>query len=115
MPPAPPCKAITPQIAWHGKEPVLSIDVSVTGFVATGGADNEVVLWRLRLNKEPSEAVCWVQTLTGIHTKVSGRGLQTTRPCLTSHPTPFLGRSLSTSCASAPTASRLRRPGTMAR
>ena len=70
MPPAPPCKAITPQIAWHGKEPVLSIDVSVTGFVATGGADNEVVLWRLRLNKEPGEAVCWVQTLTGIHNKV---------------------------------------------
>ena len=77
MPPAAPCKAITPQIAWHGKEPVLSIDVSVTGFVATGGADNEVVLWRLRLNKEPGEAVCWVQTLT-IHTKVGWRGLQPT-------------------------------------
>ena len=77
MPPAAPCKAITPQIAWHGKEPVLSIDVSVTGFVATGGADNEVVLWRLRLNKEPGEAVCWVQTLT-IHTKVGRRGLQPT-------------------------------------
>ena len=94
MPPAAPCKAITPQIAWHGKEPVLSIDVSVTGFVATGGADNEVVLWRLRLNKEPGEAVCW--------------------PHLSPRPT-LSGRSLSTSCASAPTAARLRRPGTMAR
>lgn len=67
----PACKLLTPQISWHGKDPVYSIDVSnsSSGFVATGGADNEVRLWRLRLAKEASEAVCFVQELSG-HSKV---------------------------------------------
>lgn len=72
--PTVPCKLLTPQISWHGKEPVLSIDVGATGFVATGGADNEVRLWRLRLAKEASEAVTFVQELNG-HSKVSQRRL----------------------------------------
>lgn len=69
----PACKLLTPQISWHGKDPVYSIDVSNSnGFVATGGADNEVRLWRLRLAKEASEAVCFVQELSG-HSKVCAR------------------------------------------
>ena len=69
----PACKLLTPQISWHGKDPVYSIDVSnSSGFVATGGADNEVRLWRLRLAKEASEAVCFVQELSA-HSKVRVR------------------------------------------
>ena len=46
--PTPPCKLLTPQISWPGKEPVLSIDVSnASGFVATGGADSMVNVWRI--------------------------------------------------------------------
>ena len=38
-------KLNTPEIAWHGKEPVLSVDFCKVGSkwrLASGGADNDV-------------------------------------------------------------------------
>lgn len=38
-------KLNTPEIAWHGKEPVLSVDFGKVGSkwrLASGGADNDV-------------------------------------------------------------------------
>ena len=59
----------TPQISWHGREPVLSVDVSSSsGLVATGGSDGEVRLWRVG-KPGAGEVLTFVQDLSG-HTKV---------------------------------------------
>jgi len=107
------CELLTPQIAWHETQPVNSIDVSPIGFVATGGNDNAVRLWRLRLNKEASQAVCFLQDLTG-HSTVRRRGLPPPAPRPSALPSAAARRSPSTSCASAPTASHWSRPLTTA-
>ncbi|KAL3926270.1 MAG: hypothetical protein SGPRY_003376 [Prymnesium sp.] len=63
-------RIVTPQISWHAREPVLSVDVSPQGVVATGGSDGEVHIWSV--NKESlraDEIVSFVQDLTG-HPKV---------------------------------------------
>ena len=54
-----------PQISWHGREPVLSVDVSKGGLLATGGSDNEVRLWRVNVGAQSGEAVSFVQDLSG--------------------------------------------------
>ena len=61
----------TPQISWHGREPVLSVDVSSNnGLLATGGSDSEVRLWRVGNSAQTTgEMVAFVQELNG-HTKV---------------------------------------------
>ena len=54
-----------PQIAWHTREAIQSVDTSsTTNLLATGGNDNEVRLWRVS-----SRGVTFVQSLAG-HTKV---------------------------------------------
>lgn len=43
-------KLDTPEIAWHGKEPILSVDFSKVGSkwrLATAGADNDVKIWSI--------------------------------------------------------------------
>lgn len=35
-------KPKTPQISWHGRDPIFSIDFHPSGRVATAGADNDV-------------------------------------------------------------------------
>lgn len=63
-------RIVTPQISWHAREPVLSVDVSPQGVIATGGSDGEVHIWSV--NKESlraDEIVSFVQDLTG-HPKV---------------------------------------------
>ena len=58
---------LLPQISWHAKEPIQSVDASAAaGLVATAGNDNEVRLWRLsKVDSSPT----FVQTLSG-HSKV---------------------------------------------
>ena len=62
-------KLCTPQISWHGTQPVLSVDVSRKGLLATGGADNNVRLWRVASpdesnEKKRNELVVFVQDLS---------------------------------------------------
>ena len=66
---APSVLVTTPQISWHGREPVLSVDVSSnSGLVATGGSDSEIRLWRIG-KPGAGEILTFVQELNG-HTKV---------------------------------------------
>ena len=52
-----------PQIAWHAREPIQSVDVSpTTSLIATAGNDNEVRLWRLP-RKGDSMLINFVQSL----------------------------------------------------
>lgn len=38
-----------PQIAWHAKEPIQSVDTNPSsGIIATAGNDNDVRLWKLQ-------------------------------------------------------------------
>jgi hypothetical protein len=32
----------TPQISWHGREPIYSIDYHSSGRIATAGGDNDI-------------------------------------------------------------------------
>ena len=67
----PQTRLCTPQISWHGREPVLSVDISPDGLVATAGSDNEVRLWRISLSAtETADLVTFVQELNS-HAKVS--------------------------------------------
>ena len=50
-----------PQIAWHAREPIQSVDVAVNGLIATAGNDNEVRLWRLG---RKNEGLSFVQDLS---------------------------------------------------
>ena len=62
-----------PQIAWHAREPIQSVDVSPsTSLIATAGNDNEVRLWRLPRSKvvDGNAPVVFIQSLAG-HSKVS--------------------------------------------
>ena len=39
-------EVLLPQIAWHAREPIQSVDASTSsGLIATAGNDNEVRLW----------------------------------------------------------------------
>ena len=59
-----------PQIAWHAREPIQSIDISpTTSLIATAGNDNEVRLWHLA-RKTGDVPITFVQSLAG-HSKVS--------------------------------------------
>ncbi|KAK6625732.1 hypothetical protein RUM43_006031 [Polyplax serrata] len=49
-------KAVVPEIAWHNKSPVFTVDIQLTvnnGFyrAATGGGDSHVVVWHLFWNE----------------------------------------------------------------
>ncbi|KAL1525958.1 hypothetical protein AB1Y20_020784 [Prymnesium parvum] len=63
-------RVATPQISWHGREPVLSVDVAVRhNLLATGGSDGDVRLWRVnKQSARADELVSFVQELSG-HTK----------------------------------------------
>ena len=58
----------TPQISWHARDPVLSIDVSKAGLLATAGNDNEVRLWKLAEPGSADGLATFVQDLTS-HSK----------------------------------------------
>ena len=45
-------RAQTLQVSWHGGEPVLSLDFSPSGLLATGGLDKTVRLWKLVVHPE---------------------------------------------------------------
>lgn len=46
-------KVDTPMIFWHEREPVLSIDVHPSGFIATAGADKKVRVSTVRAPRMP--------------------------------------------------------------
>ena len=72
-----------PQIAWHTREPIQSVDVSPTNsLIATAGNDNEVRLWRLARKGDDvgGAPVVFVQSLVQ-HSKVSD-GLPPLASCL---------------------------------
>ena len=62
-------RAETPQISWHGREPVLGVDVSCTGLVASAGNDNEVRLWKVKVQPDENSQILFQQELNG-HSKV---------------------------------------------
>ena len=64
---------LLPQIAWHAKEPIQSVDASsAAGLIATAGNDNEVRLWKLPTIAGRGEGISFVQSLSG-HSKVRSR------------------------------------------
>ena len=101
-----------PQISWHAKEPIQSIDASAAaGLIATAANDNEVRLWRLHA---ADAAPLFLQSLQG-HSKACAQLphiLFTNIDCAVPNPAPSMAR-LSTSCASAPSASQLRQQAMM--
>ena len=66
----PAVRVTTPQISWHGREPVLSVDVSASsGLLASGGSDSEIRLWKVSpASSSAAEVLTFVQELNG-HTK----------------------------------------------
>eukprot|EP01134_Creolimax_fragrantissima_P006160 CFRG6160T1 len=60
-------KAHTLEISWHGKEPVLSVDQH-NDRLATGGADNDVKIWRVTHDDEGNVQVTFLANLCR-HTK----------------------------------------------
>jgi len=51
-------KLSTPEIVWHGKEPVFSADFHRNGAtwrLATGGADHDVKIWKVVRGEDSSE------------------------------------------------------------
>ncbi|XP_076628326.1 chromatin assembly factor 1, p105 subunit [Colletes latitarsis] len=63
----------TPEISWHNRDPVLSIDVQVGIYetpkgeifwrIATGGADSHVLIWHLTINESGGATVKCVTDL----------------------------------------------------
>ncbi|XP_043265495.1 chromatin assembly factor 1 subunit B [Colletes gigas] len=63
----------TPEISWHNRDPVLSIDVQVGIYetpkgeifwrIATGGADSHVLIWHLTINERGGATVKCVTDL----------------------------------------------------
>ncbi|KZC09000.1 PREDICTED: chromatin assembly factor 1 subunit B [Dufourea novaeangliae] len=63
----------TPEISWHNRDPVLSIDVQAGIYetskgetfwrVATGGADSHVLIWHLRMNESGGATIKCVTDL----------------------------------------------------
>ncbi|XP_065909488.1 chromatin assembly factor 1 subunit B-like [Dysidea avara] len=41
-------KVFTPEVVWHEKQPILSVDFHSSGRLASGGADNFVRIWRIK-------------------------------------------------------------------
>ena len=65
-PKAPTVELSVPQIAWHAREPIQSVDVTASGLIATAGNDNEVRLWRLRPSSgAKGGGLSFVQDLSG--------------------------------------------------
>jgi WD40 repeat protein len=62
-------KVATPQISWHGREPVLGVDVSQSGLIASAGNDNEVRLWKIKDPASDQPNIVFHQELCG-HSKV---------------------------------------------
>lgn len=58
-------RVVTPQILWHVRsEPVFSIDWHPSGRVATGGADNDVKIWKYHKNNSPEQLFEWIANLS---------------------------------------------------
>ena len=81
---------LLPQIAWHAKEPIQSVDASAAaGLIATAANDNEVRLWRLHA---ADAAPLFLQALQG-HSKACAQRLFLLCLDLTvPHHTPFAPR-----------------------
>ena len=79
-------EVLLPQISWHAKDPIQSVDASATAnLIATAGNDNEVRLWRMR---RQDAVPVFVQSLQG-HSKVSERTAQASRRMDDSRPILF--------------------------
>lgn len=64
-------KLDTPEIAWHAKEPILSVDFSKVGSkwrLASAGADNDVKIWSITFNEEQQSKIEFLANLSR-HTK----------------------------------------------
>ncbi|XP_033106334.1 chromatin assembly factor 1 subunit B-like [Anneissia japonica] len=64
-------KLDTPEISWHGRDPVYSVDIQKIGKntrLATAGADNKIRIWYLTVD---SDGKPWVQFASNLsrHTK----------------------------------------------
>ncbi|KAK3711628.1 hypothetical protein QZH41_014058 [Actinostola sp. cb2023] len=60
-------KLTTPEISWHGKEPVLSVDFCKIGSTmkfASAGADNDVKIWSVSYNQEGKAKVEFLANLS---------------------------------------------------
>lgn len=61
----------TPEIAWHGKEPILSVDFSKIGStwrLASAGADNDVKIWSIVSSEDQQTKIEFLANLSR-HTK----------------------------------------------
>ncbi|EDO38692.1 predicted protein, partial [Nematostella vectensis] len=64
-------KLVTPEIAWHGKEPVLSVDFCKIGAfsrLASAGADTDIKIWSVTCSENGSNNLKFLSNLTR-HTK----------------------------------------------
>ncbi|XP_077977620.1 chromatin assembly factor 1 subunit B-like [Glandiceps talaboti] len=65
-------KTVTPEISWHGREPVYSVDFQCTkdGMyrIATAGADTDIRLWKVKVENDGKGVADFVANLTR-HTK----------------------------------------------
>lgn len=64
-------KLDTPEIAWHGKKPILSVDFSKVGSkwrLASAGADNDVKIWSITFNEDQQTKIEFLANLNR-HTK----------------------------------------------
>jgi chromatin assembly factor 1 subunit B len=58
-------KGGTVQIAWHGSEPILSLDFhSISGLLATAGADHDIKLWSVQQKENAGPTVKFVADLS---------------------------------------------------
>eukprot|EP00850_Spirogloea_muscicola_P023628 SM000373S13610 [mRNA] locus=s373:7134:18111:+ [translate_table: standard] len=57
-------RARTVQILWHDKDPVLSLDFHASGLLATAGADKDIKLWELGVDKEGLPTASYLSSLS---------------------------------------------------
>eukprot|EP00850_Spirogloea_muscicola_P018603 SM000172S03076 [mRNA] locus=s172:114953:125746:- [translate_table: standard] len=57
-------RARTVQILWHDKDPVLSLDFHASGLLATAGADKDIKLWELGIDKEGLPTASYLSSLS---------------------------------------------------